>query len=156
MGRQIQVILNRADEDLLLQRLRKDGDVRVFEFFAAAPDSLWVSHFNDQASGHLTYRFWPVRFAWRPTYAWTTTGQAYVNNTHTAPVLEYTRPPRSNDRPGRLYWSHDFAGNPEYDDEAFGKWIDSIFRWVRTTAVKKALYGFDSVWVFPGAGAQLS
>ena len=58
LGRQIQVILNRADEDLLLQRLRKDGDVRVFEFFAAAPDSLWVSHFNDQASGHLTYRFW--------------------------------------------------------------------------------------------------
>lgn len=150
MGRQIQVLLDRVDEQQLLERFRLDGEVRLFESFAPNPDALWV----DQLAPMSVAYIWPVRYPWAPIYGVATTGAYYVRNTATAPIVEYFRAPADQSRPGRLYWSKSFAGDPLYDAEDFGRWVDDLFRWVRRTAKRGSIAGYAPVWIFPSAHAS--
>lgn len=151
MGRQIAVVLSLRDEELLIDRASAKGPIQIFESFASSPDALRVDRFDPTLHGHFSYRIWPTRFAWQPVYAQASTGNWYLKNASTAPILEYSRVPLKNDEPGRLYWAGAFSGTPDYDLAGFSKWIDSIFRWVRHTATNRAFGKRRDVWVFPDA-----
>jgi len=150
-------MLGTRDEAVLLERLRDAGEIRIFESFANTAEELEVSALPLPAAGHLFFQFWPTRFSWQPEFAQTRTPsqQWYVSNKATAPLLEYSRPSLSGSSAGRLYWSDRFSGEPAYDRIAFGKWVDSIWRWTRRVSIRRNLAG-ALVWVFPQAAGSAS
>jgi hypothetical protein len=153
VGRQLPVYLEPEDEGQLLTFLRTHGSVRLFKSSAASPDEIQVQTF-EAVSGYCTFLVWPTGFAWKPTYAQSQTGDFYIRNAGVAPVLEYNRAVTTIGESGRLYWSKDFAGAPEYDVDAFDRWVDVLWRWVRRTARRSPING-SAVWVFPAAASRL-
>ena|SRR5258708_5019522 len=139
MGRQISLVATLEDERAFLDFLRSTGALRIFESFAPTAPELWVENFAPEFNGHIGYRIWNTAFAWEPTYLQVGPrahdpahiGWSYVSNASCAPVLEFDR--SSPKGPGRLYWARDFAGPDglNYDADAFSKWVDRAFHWVR-------------------------
>jgi len=156
VGRQLPVILDLPDEDLLLQYLRGTGPLRIFESSASSPDDLAVEGFSPEMRGHLFYDLWPSVFPWMPVFAKNVGGEYYIRNKGTAPLLEYSRPPLAGTSPGRLYWANRFCGEPLYNTEDFGRWVDGVWRWVRRTARKPKRGPFSDVWLFPHAYGRLA
>ena len=152
MGRQLPVLLAEPDEQLLLDFLRSAGELRVFESFADTASSLEVARLPPATRGHLFFTIWPTRFTWRPEFGETRTTppQWYISNTGVAPVLEYSRPPLNRLKCGRLYWSDRFSGEPAYDRDTFGRWIDAVWSWVRRSAQRLPVAD-EMGWCFPAA-----
>ena len=154
MGRQLSVLLDPTDERRLLEFLHSSGDIRIFEAFADRMNDVEVSLLPPPLAGHLSFTIWPTRFLWEPEFTQTQTipPRWYIRNDGTAPILKYSRPPLSGTDPGRLYWADRFCGEPSYDRVAFGKWVDSIWRWVRRSS-SRMLFANQPVWCFAEAAA---
>lgn len=79
------------------------------------------------------YYLWNRSYPWAPEIVQHRDHVA-IGNTNAAPLIEYTRHNFSGPEPaGRLYWAKDFSapdGLP-YDSATFGKWCDTVARWVR-------------------------
>jgi hypothetical protein len=145
MGRQISLVATHEDERAFLDFLRSTATLRVFEGFAPTVSELWVDTFTPEFKGHISYRIWNTAFTWEPSYSQvgprahdaTHIGWSYVSNAACAPVLEFDR--SSPKRPGRLYWARDFSAPDglNYDADAFSKWIDRAFAWVRKCGRKQ-------------------
>jgi hypothetical protein len=88
---------------------------------------------------------WNTAFEWEPVYGTlgpkaadaSRVGWFYLAETASAPLLEISRTRPDDLMAGRLYWNGGpHAGLPrQYDTAAFGKWVDTIFRWVRKNGV---------------------
>ena len=140
MGRQLQLATTQRDEVELLRFVRSLAPIRVFQSFAYSIDELWIDDWETREIS-ADFRIWPQTFAWSPEYAQTggpkcppeRAGLFYVDNAHTAPVLEFSRSVLEQQRYGRIYWARDFAAPDglNYDAEAFARFVDSVWRWIR-------------------------
>jgi hypothetical protein len=162
MGRQIAIAAIGKDEQRLLDFLRESADVQLFESFAPTCDELRVDDFASEYRGHIQYKVWNTAFDWEPAFG--QVGPNAVDPSHVgwfflagaglAPLLEISRTNPDSVEAGRLYWN----GGPhpslpqEYDVAAFGKWVDTIFRWVRKNGTRTRSE-FLEPYVFPEAAA---
>jgi len=141
MGRQIAVIATPEDERELLRFIHTLTPIRVFQTFAATPEELWLDDWEDRDLPGFTYSIWLQEFPWEPTFGVTggpgcppeRTGFHYFANAGQAPVLELTRGDLGRNRAGRIYWGRNFSAphGLRYDDAAFSKIVDQVWRWVR-------------------------
>lgn len=148
MGRQIQLFLKPADENLLEGHLRGLANLRILKPFGSSPADLEVASLAAAGTESMLL-LWFTDFVWTPEYKRTSTVDAwsYVANKHVAPILEYSRVGRSPS-PGRLHWGDRSSGEPGYDRIAFGRFVDRVWRWVRKTAQR---HPPDDTWSFPDA-----
>ena len=143
MGRQLQLATTQPDEVELLRFISSLAPIRVFQSFAPSIDKLWVADWETREIPTAGFRIWPQTFGWLPEYAQTggpkcppeSAGQFYVSNVYTAPVLEFSRSFLEEQRYGRIYWGRDFSApnGLAYDAEAFARFTDSVWRWIRKT-----------------------
>ena len=87
------------------------------------------------------FDIWPQSFDWSPEYAQTggpkcppeRAGLFYIANAHSAPVLQFSRSFLEEQLYGRVYWGRDFSAphGLDYDAEAFSRFTDSVWRWIR-------------------------
>jgi len=141
MGRQIPVIGNPEDERELLRFIRTLSPIRVFQTFARTPDELWLDDWDAEDLPGFNFSIWLQAFPWEPTYGLTggpgcmpdRAGFHYFANAGQAPVLELSRGELARKRAGRLYWGRSFSAphGLAYDDAAFSKLVDQVWRWVR-------------------------
>ena len=147
MGRQLQLVATYPDEVELLRYIRSISPIGVFHFFTNTIDELWVSDWETRQIPAFQFYIWPKVFAWSPEYAQTggpgcppeRAGRFYVNNTNSAPLLEYSRSFVDRGQHGRIYWAKDFSApnGLDYDVEAFTKLTDSVWRWIRKAAKRR-------------------
>ena len=164
VGRQIAIAAIGEDERLLLDFLRDSADIQLFETFAPTREALWVEDFIPEFRGHWLYRAWNRSFPWTPEYGTVgkqaydhpTVGWSYVSNYSYAPVLEISRTDPDDLKPGRLYWAGRSLSNPTptYEMDAFERWLDIVFAWVRKNG-KKMEKGAYTPYVFPKAAAAM-
>jgi hypothetical protein len=141
MGRQIQVLMSIEDEAELVAHLQSTCEIQIFESFSPTAGGLLVDAFNPTFVGHWHYKVWNKRFGWTPEYGTVGPnahnpehiGWKYVCNSGAGPVLEITRSSPDLKSTGRLYWASGFSApnGLSYDREEFGRWVDSVWRWVR-------------------------
>jgi hypothetical protein len=161
MGRQLQLATTRSDEVELLRFIRSLAPIRVFQSFAPSLDELWIDDWEVREIPTASFGIWPQTFDWSPEYAQTggpkcppeRAGHFYVANSHTAPVLEFSRSFLMEHRYGRIYWGRDFAA-PQglaYDAEAFARFTDLVWRWVRKVGRRLPLARTYSPYFLPDA-----
>lgn len=151
MGRQTAVAMTYKDEEKFLAFLRTTGEIQLLEDFAPTTKKIWVEDFARSTRGHWSYYIWNRRFEWKIKFGRVredvtkarNPGWFYIENTQSAPVLEYMRhnfSDQSGLSQGRIYWSKFFAASPgeiNYDVELFSDWYDQIVRWIRKNGKKK-------------------
>ena len=146
MGKQLQVLMNTKDEENFISFLRATANLQLFESFAPTTNQLCVEKFSPNFDGHHTYAIWNTNFSWKPEYGIVGSkahdpnliGWSYISNLSAAPVIEVSRSNLAKITAGRLYWAKNFSapnGLP-YDEVAFAKWVDTIWRWVRKNGKK--------------------
>lgn len=110
------------------------------------------------------YAIWNKSFEWLPEYGAigpaahdpSHIGWRYIANKSTAPLLQVSRTNPISGQAGRLYWAKDFSASNglAYDVVVFGKWVDSIWRWVRKHGDKASELPLEP-YVLPGAMERL-
>jgi len=164
VGRQLQLLMDASDEKNLISFLRSTASIQIFESFAPSTDELWVDGFNSSFVGHHAYVIWNQGFEWQPEYG-TVGPQAYdphhigwryIANKSAAPILQVSRTNPISGQSGRLYWAKDFSApnGLAYDVVAFGKWVDSIWRWIRKHGNKASELPLEP-YILPGAMERL-
>ena len=147
MGRQLQLATTQPDEVELLSFIRSLAPIRVFLPFAPSRDELWVDDWETRkipkpkfylGSG---FYIWPQTFPWSPEYAQTggpncrpeDARQFYIANKDAAPIFHFSRSFLDEHSYGRIYWARDFSAPDglDYDVEAFARFTDSVWRWIR-------------------------
>jgi hypothetical protein len=143
MGRQLQLATTGADEVELLRFVRSLAPIRVFRSVARSTAKLWIDDWETRQipTGFHMFYIWPQTFPWSPEYRQTggpqcrpeDAGQFYIANKHAAPVLEFSRSFLDEHRYGRIYWARHFVAphGLDYDEEAFARLTDSVWRWIR-------------------------
>jgi hypothetical protein len=166
MGKQTAVAMTDKDEEEFLAFLHTTGKIQLFEDFAPTQEGIWVSKFAARTEGHWGYDIWNKAFKWKPSYARVredipdTRRQAwfYIDNKHSAPVIEYTRHNFSDKTglgQGRIYWPKFFAASPDqidYDVNSFSDWYDQVVRWIRKNG-KQRERGAGNPYFLPDAFA---
>jgi hypothetical protein len=166
MGRQIPVIAAPEDERELLRFIQGLSPIRVFQTFARTPEELWLDEWETQDLPGFSYSIWLRAFPWEPTYGITggpgcppeRAGNHYFANAGRAPVLELSRGDLARRRAGRIYWGRNFSA-PEglaYDDAAFSKIVDQVWRWVRKHGRKVEDPHLGAHYLLPHAWSQWS
>ncbi len=107
LGRQIQIVAGKEDEEMLLFFLREKNNVALFRSFSQTKETLWTDTFD---SNERQYHIWNREFAWEPEYSQTNDGTKFF----VAIPEELT-----------------------YDVDIFSKWYDAIVRWIRKNSVGK-------------------
>lgn len=139
MGRQLQLATTWVDELSLLRFVNEITPVRVFGSFSPTREGLWLNDWSVIKPDELHLHIWPIAFPWNPEYLLTRNGKLhYVCNTNMAPILELCRSDLAMTRYGRLYWAHKFSAtsNLEYDEIAFSRLVDEVFKWIRKVGRK--------------------
>lgn len=132
MGRQLPVVTTPRDERELLRFIHSLSPIRVFRCFTPTPEELWITDWERREIPVRFYNIWPEAFPWEPAYGQTNSGDWYVSNASAAPVIEFSR--GSDERKdGRVYWARSFsaAQGLAYDERAFSKLVDQVWRWIR-------------------------
>lgn len=164
MGRQIALIANPEDERELLRFIRTLSPIRVFQTFAPTPEELWLDEWEHQDLPGFAFSIWPQDFPWEPAHGVTggpgcppeRAGFHYFANANTAPVLELSRGDLDQNRAGRIYWGGNFSA-PDglaYDQVAFGKLVDQVWRWVRRHGQKLDHPVLGAHYFLPNAWSQ--
>lgn len=129
MGKQIQICSTDKDNEAFCKFL-SDNKCSFFQSFAKSKDELFII---DLKNDSFKVYIWNNEFEWEPTYGQTKTEDKfyYINNESNAPVVEFWKTNWNNFKPGRIYWSKYFLGNPEYDVENFENFYQTIVKWVK-------------------------
>lgn len=161
MGKQTAVALTPVDELVFLNFLRSIAEIRLLVSSGPTAESLSVESF-DSIRGYATFYIWNTAFTWTPEYGIVTAdptgarnGYRFVNNSSTAPVLEYSRHSFTDPRGpyGRIYWCKSFASMPAYDVAAFDKWYLAVVRWLRKNGKQAQKRTLDTYYL-PDAWAK--
>ena len=140
MGRQVEVSLSEEQERELLAFLRAQANVQIIRTFSLSQAALFLDSFDPRGENNWSYYLWNRSFDWVPQYSVTRTDppSAYVSNSSTAPLLEYSR--YTQHGPGRIYWAKNFSSPNDltYDVAAFERWYDSVVRRVKKLKSGKA------------------
>lgn len=157
MGRQLQLAMRVEDERNLLRFVSSLARIRVMRMFARTKDELFIDDW-EESELPLDVYVWPEGFPWAHRFAQTggpkcrreDRGFYYVSNLNTAPVLEIRRGSPPDAHLGRIYWARDFAAphGLEYDDQAFSKLVDAVWRWIRRAGRRSEKRG---PWFLPEA-----
>lgn len=161
MGRQLQLATTQIDEIALLRFIETLSPIRVFKSCGYSIEELWVTDWGSKEIPCADYSIWPQQFAWTPEYRQTggpncppeSVGYFYVSNSFTAPILQLSKSFLSDGRFGRIYWARDFVAphGLNYDDTAFSKFVDSIWRWIRKVAKRQPGSAVHSPYFLPDA-----
>jgi hypothetical protein len=142
MGKQIQVAMLDDDEAEFLAFVREGARIQLLRGFAPTAEQLFVESIGARSEGEWQYYVWNKAFPWEPQFSFVSAdapvterrGWAYVSNTSTAPLVEFSRHNfDSQGVQGRMYWAKFFAApnGLGYDVDAFGRWYDSLAYWIR-------------------------
>ncbi len=168
MGRQLQLATTEKDEVELLRFIRSLTPIRVFRSFARSTAELWIDDWENRKIPSPKFHYaagfyiWPQTFPWSPEYAQTggpdcrpaDAGQFYIANVNEAPVFHFSRSFLDEHSYGRIYWARDFSApnGLDYDEEAFARLTDSVWRWIRkvshrpSDATKHSRYFLPDAW----------
>lgn len=170
MGRQLQLATTDTDEVELLRFISSLAPIRVFQSSARSIAELWIDEWQTRKIPAALIRIWPQTFPWSPEYRQTggpdcrpeDAGQFYIANDHDAPVLEFSRSFLDRVDYGRIYWARNFSApnRLDYDEEAFARLTDSVWRWIRKVShrlpddKKHSPYFLPDAWSRYGADVQ--
>ena len=165
MGKQTAVAMTDEDEAAFLAFMRRTDDVRILEMFAPRPEAFEAHAFAPREEGHGSYLLWNTRFPYTPRYGRVNAdvtgprqGWHYLANTSEAPLIEYSRH-NFREEPGymagRIYWvkGRTRTGECAYDFEEFGRWYDSVVRWIRKQG-RQRVAGAYNAYYLPDAWAK--
>jgi hypothetical protein len=157
--------MSESDEQLFLDFLRENAEIRIMRHSAHRRDELFIENFSSTSSGERTFWIWNTAFPWEPVIepwhgrhspdAAIESSFRFVE-TAGAPLVEYSREAfgMQNRRiHGRIYWNTWFAlyKGKEYDQNAFGRWFDHVVRWLRKRGKRiEIAKGWSQYWL-PGA-----
>src|SRR5215469_17532853 len=143
MGRQLQLATTDADEVALLRFIQSLAPIRVFQSSAGSIAELWIDDWETRTIPSAVFSqfcIWPQTFPWSPEYRQTggpgcrpeDAGKFYIVDDE-APVFKFSRSCLDEHSYGRIYWARDFAAphGLDYDEEAFARLTDSVWRWIR-------------------------
>lgn len=164
MGRQTAVAMTDADEKEFVTFLHSISDIQIFKNFASSKEDVWVDDFEPREQGHWQYFIWNKAFPWKFEYNQVSLnatvaerrGWFYIQNTSTAPVIEYDRhnfADKHLNSCGRVYWAKsrtDDQPKEHYDFNSFGKWYNQIVRWIRKNG-KQRVYSAYNPYYLPNA-----
>lgn len=137
MGRQIQVCTTESDNDVLRDYLLSKYDCIFYQRFAQTEASLLIDSFNECYLKESTILIYFKSFDWSPVIKQTSTKEQlyYIVNTSTAPMIQLSKTDWETGQHGRLYWSKNFSGEPEYDVDKFELVYKNLVKWVKKNAV---------------------
>ena len=167
MGRQLQLATTDTDEIELLRFIRSLAPIRVFQGSARSTAALWIDDWETRkipAAVFGQFHIWPQTFPWSPEYRQTggpgcrpeDAGQFYIANTSEAPIFDFSRSCLDKHSYGRIYWSRGFSAphGLDYDEEAFARLTDSVWRWIRKVSHKSPDIGTHSPYFLPDAWSR--
>ena len=167
MGKQTAVAMTDVDEVEFIAFLRSCGEMRILQVFAPTKEAFLVDHFDSREDGNWQYFIWNTQFEAELKFGEVSkevTGPykdyLYLAETSSAPFIEYDRH-NFNDKEGRtygcVYWAKcsNREGEFLYDIEAFGRWYDTVVRWIRKNG-KQRTKGAYNVYYLPDARAKLA
>lgn len=133
MGRQIQICTTESDNDIFRDYLLSKYDCVFYQRFAQTEASLLIDSFNETYLKESTILIYFKSFEWSPRTKQTSTKEQlyYLENTSTAPILEFSKTDWETGHHGRLYWSKNFSGDPDYDISKFESIYKDIIKWVK-------------------------
>ena len=136
MGRQIQICITPSDNDSLRDYLLSKYDCTFFQSFAPSEAELMLDSFNNTYLQESTIQIYFKSFDWSPVIKQTSTKEQlyYIENTSTAPVIQFSKTDWETGHHGRLYWSKYFSGNPEYDVDKFELVYKDLVKWIKKNA----------------------
>ncbi len=168
MGRQLRLATTTKDEVELLRFISRFSPIRVLQCQARSIEELWVDDWETreiELPGFArSFEIWPQKFPWSPEYRQTGgpdcrpehAGLFYVANTGDAPLFQFKRSLLEKHSYGRIYWARNFSAPDglDYDQEAFSRFTDSVWRWIRKVSHRSSDSMTPSPYFLPDAWSR--
>lgn len=157
MGKQLQIFSTEKDNSQLESFLKTNFDIELFQSFANQRDELRINNINETLFPYNSIIIWNKKFPWKLEYSTTNTADSlsYISNTHTAPVLKFSKSNFNEGIHGRIYWAKEFAGEITYNAVEFNEFYLKVISWIKKNSVGKIKYGELIIYCLNNAWIKL-